>query len=148
MAYLPDGTPTPEANPDDRPFWEACARRELRIQRCASCGRHRHPPMPRCPACRSREVEWHRVSGEGEVFSYTIVHHAVHPALRSAVPFNVVVVLLDGTGDVRLVSNVIDAKPEELVVGLRVSLVWDAIPGGALPRFRKAPSSDSSAGGP
>jgi len=40
---------------------------------------------------------------------------------------------------VRLVSNVIDAAPGEMVVGLRVTLAWDEIENGMfLPRFRKA----------
>lgn len=145
MAYLPAGTPLPQPTPDDLPFWEACARRELRIQRCADCGRFRHPPMPRCPDCRSPRFDWQPVDGEGEVFSFTIVRHAVHPALRDAVPFNVAVVMLDGTGDVRLVSNVVDATPEEMRIGLRVSLVWDEVPGGgALPRFRKAVPAEAA----
>ena len=138
MAYLPAGTPTPRPLPDDQPFWDACARRELRIQRCGACGHFRHPPMPRCPRCRSDAIDWHRVSGEGEVFSFTIVHHAVHPALTHAVPFNVAVVMLDGAGDVRLVSNVVDASPDEMRIGLRVSLVWEEAEGTVLPRFRKA----------
>ena len=41
--------------------------------------------------------------------------------------------------DVRLVSNVIDAAPGEMAVGLRVTLAWDEIENGMfLPRFRKA----------
>lgn len=138
MAYLPDAVPGPQPLPDDRPFWDACARRELRVQRCAACGRFRHPPMPRCPDCRSDAVEWARVSGEGEVFSYAVVRHPVHPALKDAVPYNVVVVMLDGAGDVRLVSNLVDAAPDELAIGLRVTLAWDDTPHGPLPRFRKA----------
>ena len=39
----------------------------------------------------------------------------------------------------RLVSNVIDAAPGEMAVGLRVTLAWDEIENGMfLPRFRKA----------
>ena len=77
------------------------------------------------------------------MFSYTIVHHPAHPALKTAVPFNVAVVHLDAADDVRLVSNVVDAAPAEMAVGMRVTLVWDEVEGGMfLPRFRKAgPSS-------
>ena len=75
----------------------------------------------------------------GQVFSYTIVHHAAHPALKSAVPYNVAVVHLDGADDVRLVSNVIDTTPEEMKVGLRVTLDWDDNgEGQLLACFRKA----------
>lgn len=95
--------------------------------------------MPFCATCGSGGLEWAQVSGNGTVFSYTIVHHPAHPALKTAVPFNVVVVLIDDADDVRIVSNVIDAALDEISVGLRVALVWDEVEGGMfLPRFRKA----------
>jgi len=73
------------------------------------------------------------------VFSYTIVHHPAHPAVKPVVPYNIVVVHLDDADDVRIVSNVIDVPPEQIAVGLRVTLAWDEIEGGMfLPRFRKA----------
>lgn len=138
MTYFPQGIPLPQPNPDDQPYWEACANRELRFQRCANCGRFRHPPMPTCGVCGSGNVEWKAVPGTGTVFSYTIVHHPAHKALKSAVPYNVVVVHLDDADDVRIVSNVIDASPREISVGLRVALVWDEIEDGMfLPRFCK-----------
>jgi len=139
MSYLPPGVPVPQANPDDQPFWDACARRELRIQRCTHCGRFRHPPVPFCGECGSGGIEWAAVPGTGTVFSYTIAHHPAHKALKTAVPYNIVVVHLDEADDVRIVSNVIDASPEEIRVGMPVTLAWDEIEGGMfLPRFRKA----------
>ena len=46
------------------------------------------------------------------------------------------VVLLDGAGDVRLVSNLMDAAPGDLRIGMRVKLAWDEAEGGRfLPRF-------------
>ena len=139
MSYFPKGTPQPQANPDDQQYWNFLARRELRIQRCVKCGRFRHPPMPFCGRCGSGDTEWAAVPGTGSVFSYTIVHHAAHSALKESVPYNIAVVHLDGADDVRLVSNILDAKPEEMKVGLRVVLAWDDNgEGTALPRFRKA----------
>ncbi|MEP7205654.1 MAG: OB-fold domain-containing protein [Casimicrobiaceae bacterium] len=139
MSYLPAGTPLPQPVPDDQPYWDFVSRRDLRIQRCADCERFRHPPMPFCPGCRSSRVEWAKVPGSGTVYSYTIVHHPAHPALEDALPYNVAVVHLDEAGDVRLVSNVIDAAPEEMAIGLRVMLCWDDTAEGVpLPRFRKA----------
>jgi uncharacterized OB-fold protein len=138
MPYLPDGTPLPRPTPDDRPYWEAIDRRELRIQCCAACNSFRHPPTPLCPDCGSDRIAWRQVPGTGEVFSWTIATHATHPALKAAVPYNIAVVALDGAGDVRIVSNVIDARPEEMRIGLRLRLVWEpTAAGGYLPRFAK-----------
>lgn len=138
MSYLPDGFAVPPALPHEAAFWQHCAQRELRIQQCADCGRFRHPPQPACARCRSTRSRWTAVTGDGEVYTYTIVHHAAEKVLREALPYNVAIVLLDGADDVRLTSNVIDAKPEEMRVGLRVKLVWESAGGRWLPRFRKA----------
>ena len=134
----PDGVPSPHPTQDDYPFWDYCKEHELRIQQCAACNTFRHPPRPVCGECGYFTWNWTAVSGLGTVFSYTIINHSVHPALKESLPYNVAVVLLDGVGDVRLVSNVIDAAPEQMRIGLPVELVWQDLPDGmALPRFRK-----------
>ena len=78
------------------------------------------------------------MGGDGSVFSYTVVSHPVHPALKGHPPYNVAVVLLEGTGDVRLVSNVVDVPNGEMRIGLPVTVFWDDIGDGMfLPRFRR-----------
>jgi uncharacterized OB-fold protein len=125
-------------------FWAACAQRALAFQRCTACGRFQHPPLPGCRHCGSRALAWSRVAGRGRIFSVTIVHHPAFPALRDAVPYNVVTVEFDDAPGVRLVSNVLDA-PDGLAIGQAVDLAWDEPrPGVVLPRFRVA--SRGSAG--
>jgi uncharacterized OB-fold protein len=120
-------------------FWAACTRRELAFQRCTACGRFQHPPLPGCRHCSSRTLAWSRVAGRGRIFSVTIVHHPALPALKDAVPYNVVTVEFDDAPEVRVVSNVLDAAPETLAIGQRLDLVWDEPrPGVVLPRFRLA----------
>lgn len=140
MSYLPEGLPQPKPELDDAPFWEGCRQRELKIQRCKNCHKFRHVQTgPVCPSCRSFETEWVTVSGRGTVFSYTIAYYPTHPALREAGPYNIANILLDDAGGVRLYSNVVDAKPEEMRIGMPVKIYWDPTPdGGFLPRFKKA----------
>lgn len=138
VAYLPVGFDVPPYLPHERGFEWACRERRLCIQRCLDCHRFRHPPQPRCAHCRSDRSEWAEVSGEGEVYTWTVVRHAVNPALRDSLPYNVVVVLLDGTDGVRLVSNLVDALPEALQIGLRVTLTWERRGDIDLPCFRVA----------
>jgi uncharacterized OB-fold protein len=46
------------------------------------------------------------------------------------------VVLLDGAGDVRLVTNIMDIPNEDIGIGMRVRLRWDELSDGQfLPRF-------------
>lgn len=138
MGYLPTGFTVPPELPHERPFWEYARARELRIQQCADCGRFRHPPQPVCQHCRSFADRWTKVDGTGMLYSYTIVHQAAQEALRSSVPYNVAVVLLDGTGDVRLISNVIDVAPGDLRIGMPLALVWEMHGERTVPRFRRA----------
>lgn len=121
------------------PFWDACRRRELRLQRCGDCGVFRQPPSPGCPHCGSARSDWPLLSGRGSVFSYTIVHHAAVPPLAPEVPYNVVVVELDDAPGARLISNLLDVAPEDVAVGMRVMVAWDEVrPDVVLPRFRSA----------
>ena len=130
-------------HPDDhtREFWEHCAKHELRFQCCRDCGAYRFPPLSGCRHCGSTQTQWIRVSGRSQVFSYTTVAHPALPQLKDHVPYSVVVVEFDDAPGVRMVSNVLDAAPEEVHVGMALELVWDEPrPGVVLPRFRPASS--------
>jgi len=136
MSYL--NLPGPIPSVDDAPFWDYCQQRELRIQRCSECGKHRHPPGPVCPKCRSRDCEWDRSNGKGTLFSYSIIHHGTE-AVRAQLPYNVAIVQLDDCGGVRLVSNVIGDRSALLSRGMKLSLTWDtASDAQCLPRFEEA----------
>lgn len=135
--YLPDTMPVPQPSRDDAPFWDACNESRLIIRHCTDCKRFSHPPMPSCPHCASIRMGWKEVSGNGTVYTYTISHHPTHSALKGSGAYNVAVVLLDDADDVRLVSNVVDVAPEDMKIGLSVSVYWDAVAGGfQLPRFK------------
>jgi len=135
---FPDGMPLPAPEPATAAFWEGCAVRELRIQKCAECGTHRHVPAPVCPHCRSFDHTWEASQGVGHVFSYIVVHHSVHPATADHVPYNVAVVQLDDCGGVFVTSNVIGCPNDGLRVGMRVRLVWEQVDA-SLSLYRFAP---------
>ncbi len=147
MSYLPSGMPSPEPSPEDAPFWEACKQHKLLIQHCNACQRFYHPPMPSCAHCGSTNVGWQEVSVEGTVFSYTVAHHAVHKALKGHTPYNIVVVMLNDAGDVRLVSNLVDTAPADIYIDMPVTLHWEEVDKGmVLPRFRRATTAKPGAG--
>jgi hypothetical protein len=138
MAYLPAEIPGPQPTVDDQPFWDYCQQRELRFQRCLSCRRFHHPPAPVCSHCRSFNSEWVRAPETGVVFSFTIVHHPAHPAMTNVVPYNIVVIDFPECDHVRLVSNLVDAAPDEIHIGMKVTLVWEIAGNGMLvPRFKR-----------
>jgi uncharacterized OB-fold protein len=141
VTLFPPDMPLPAMTEDTRPFWEGCRRRTLLVQRCAACAAFRHPPTPVCWRCRSFAHEWVPTSGRGTLFSYAVVRRAFLPSLVDRVPYTVAVVALDDAPGVRLVSNVVDAAPERLTIGMPLEVVFeDVTPDVTVPRFRVRPA--------
>ena len=128
--YLPEGIPLPAPDPSgfDAPFWEACKRHELVVQRCTKCGTFRHTPEVVCWNCRSFDSEWHKVSGKATVYSHMNVVYPVHPVLRERVPFNVVLVELDDAPGVRMVGNLVEVDYDDIRIGMPVEVVFEDRP--------------------
>lgn len=146
MSYFPSEMPAPEPTMDDAEFWSGCADRKLRFQGCADCRRLRHPPTPICGGCHSTRVEWIEAPSQASIYSFTVVHHASHPAVSSRLPYVVAVLQFDGLPGVRFVTNVTDVDPAEVHIGMEVTVWWDQVASGDsptelvfIPRFR--PSS-------
>jgi uncharacterized OB-fold protein len=100
----------------------------LALQQCAACRALQHPPEEICHVCGSMEFVTRTVPPTGTVHSYTIVHHAVHPALEAAVPCAVVLVAVDEVPDVRVVGNLLGVAMSEVAIGLPVETVWEERP--------------------
>ncbi|MCX7620691.1 MAG: OB-fold domain-containing protein [Acidimicrobiales bacterium] len=134
----------PAADDDSREFWAWCAKGQLRMQRCAACGRWRFPPRPMCPSCRSFTATWERVSGRGRIWSYVIAHPPLLPWYAEQAPYNVIVVTLDEDPTLRMVGNLVAAPdgrldeidPHSIEIGEPVEAVFLPIDEGlALPRW-------------
>lgn len=115
----------PEPGQYSRPFWEALDREALAVQRCEECGHVSHPPGPVCKHCMSDRLEWVELSGEGEVYTYTVVHRAMHPEFDGDIPFVLAYVRLDDGPTI--VSWVRDVEPSEELIGLRVRAAFERI---------------------
>ena len=98
---------------------------ELALQECCECRSVQHPPEEVCRSCGATEFGHRVVAPVGTLHSYTVAHYAVHPALRDAVPYAVVLVSLDDAPDVRVVGNMPDTPLEEIRIGLPVTAVWE-----------------------
>lgn len=118
-------------------FYDWCHQGELRFQRCNQCGSWRHVPREICGECTSFDWEWARASGEGVVYTWTVVARALHPAYATAVPYAAVVVEL--SEGVRLVSRVLDCPVDELRIGMPLRVDFEAVSADvSLPCFRRA----------
>jgi len=126
-------------------FYAWCARGELRLRRCNACKEWCHVPRVICPACAARDWSWEPVRGTGRVFTWTVVHRAMHPAFMDDVPYAVVVVALDEGP--RIVSRMVDCPPGELAMEMPVEVVFERSERTGervLPRFRRASQSTAA----
>jgi uncharacterized OB-fold protein len=129
--------PVPDPDISGAPFWEAAARHELVIQKCASCGLLRHPPRPMCPACNSMEYTFEQASGRGRIWSWVIAHAPVLPSFAEKVPYNVIVVELEE--GVRMIGNLLDVDNDAIEEGMQVTVDFEDIEEGvSLPVWRPA----------
>jgi uncharacterized protein len=126
--------PAPAVNAETKEFWAATAAGRLLVKRCEDCGTLIWYPRAICPACSSLRTEWLEVSGRGSIYSYT-VNNRGEGAYLGAPPFVLAYVELDE--GLRMMTNIVDADPADLAVGLAVEVVFhDTGDGAALPRFR------------
>ncbi len=127
--------PLPIADMDSKEFWDGCRRHELLLQRCKQCKGYHYPPAPVCPSCFSTDVVWEKVSGKGEVYTFIIVRRALNPDWEPEVPYVVAVIELNE--GVRMMSNIVGCRPEDVKIGMKVEVTFEDVTENAtLPKFK------------
>jgi uncharacterized OB-fold protein len=132
--------PLPTVTTLTKPFWEYCAKHQLRMQFCTNCSEWIWYPKAWCPSCGKRSgIEWREVSGKGKLYSFTIIRQVIDnsPAFNSEIPF--VIGLVELEEGPRIYSDVTGSKPEEVAIGDEVVVYFeDVAPEISLPKFRKS----------
>ncbi len=121
----PPPKPLPRTDGPEAPFWEGLREREVRVQRCLSCGRLRFPASRYCPYCHGNESDWAAVDPQGEVESFCVFHKAYFPGFVGEMPYAVVQVRLDC--GIRFFSNMVGVANEGLRTGMRVGAVFEDV---------------------
>lgn len=112
--------PVPHPTPASQPYWDGAAEGRLLLQRCTGCGALRHYPQPVCPRCCALGVETVAASGRGTVHSWTVAHHAFHPAFKGDLPYTLLIVdLVEGP---RAMGRLDPASRASLRLGLPVQV--------------------------
>jgi hypothetical protein len=111
----------PIVTPDAKTFWEACDREEFIGQKCGDCGQFVFPPRPMCPHCHSLNRQEVKLAGTGKVVSWTIPRHPPPFGFREA-PVVAVIELAEG---IRMVSNVVGIKPEDMKMDMEVEVGFE-----------------------
>jgi len=124
----------PFPSPLTEPFWAACRRRELVVQRCEACGVLTFYPRSTCPACGSTVLAWQRVSGRGSLYTFTIARRPTHQRLAGRIPYVIAVVELDEGP--HLTSTVVDVDVDALRIGARLIVNFEEYDDITIPVFR------------
>ena len=123
------------AEPDTAPFWAATREHRLTYQECASCGEVIFYPRRHCTRCLSTDLRWHDSAGAGTLYTYTVIRQHGLPYFRSRLPY--VVGFVDLDEGFRLMAE-IDAQPDAIDVGRRVTVGWEDHADLSVPVFRLA----------
>jgi uncharacterized OB-fold protein len=107
----------PRSGRETTPHWQASRHGRLLMPYCPVCARFIWPATGACHACGSA-LEWKECTGAGKVITYSIVRRPVQPEWQDAAPY--IVAFVELAEGVRLLSNVVDCKPEQISCGMSV----------------------------
>jgi uncharacterized OB-fold protein len=132
----------PAVGPENEHFWQGGADGRLHFLGCDECSTLIHPPQPLCPACLSKKLSDVPVSGRAVVHTFTVNHQPWIPGFDP--PYVVAIVELEEQPGLRLTTNIVGCAPEEVEIGMRVKVRFEALDEGVhLPLFEPA---DAGAG--
>jgi uncharacterized OB-fold protein len=100
-----------------RNWRELPQRYRLEAGKCKKCGEVCYPPRIVCPACGNREFSTFRLSGEGELLTFSVIHVAP-TGFGDDVPYVVgIVKMKEG---VQVTGQVVDCDHAKLTIGTKV----------------------------
>lgn len=104
----------PETDPGSKPAFDAMREKKLIYGYCPESGQAHHYPRQLDPFSMSEVIEFREASGEGVIYSYSVV--------RSKDPYVVAyVTLAEGP---TMLTNLVDCDADALKVGQKVKLAW------------------------
>ncbi len=131
------GRPLPVADDLSQPFWEAAKQQRLVVQRCRECGYFNHPPRLACDACQSQQLQFEPVSGQGTIYSFTVMHQPNVAGFENQIPYINILVELEEQPLLFMVSNLPASDLDKIKIGGQVEVSFEEVdPDTALPQFR------------
>ncbi len=120
--------PAPVVNPENKSFFDAASNGKLLIKKCSACGEHHYYPRAICPHCFSDQTSWTESSGNGTIYSYSVMRRG------TPVPYAIAnVTLAEG---VTMLTNIVDCDLDAIRIGQAVRVVFKPTEGGAaVPMF-------------
>tara|TARA_B100000700_G_C14883178_1_gene779078 strand:+ start:94 stop:489 length:396 start_codon:yes stop_codon:yes gene_type:complete len=112
-------------------FWEQAQESILVRPVCGSCDKSFFSPQVLCPNCQSDTWEYQKSSGEGTIYSYTVVHRPPDDSFPN--PLIIADIELDEGW--RMFSWIVKCDPNEFDIGSKVKAHFQNFAGTMLPVF-------------
>ena len=103
-----------DETPPDRKFRDGLAEGRILLQRCTDCDKHIFFPRVLCPHCGGTDLSWSEASGEGTVYTTTIIRRKP----ERGGDYNLCMV--DMAEGVRMMSRVDGIAPDAVKIGMAV----------------------------
>lgn len=119
--------PSPTPDPSTRSFWDAARDGKLLIGRNTRTGKVHYPPRPICPFDDEGEVEYVPASGEGTIYTFSV--------MRAKTPYAIAYVeLAEGP---RIMTNIVGCDFGSIRIGQKVRVTFVPSEGGeqSIPMF-------------
>ena len=119
--------------PNTAAYWEGVQERALRYQQCNACEEVVFTPRLHCTSCGSGDLEWKTSSGEGTVYTYSVVRQNRNPRFADLGAYAVAYVDLDE--GFRIFTNVVgvDDPTQDIACGMRVRVAFEEQDDGGYP---------------
>ena len=89
------------------------------------------------PHCWSSELGWTKSTGEGRVYTFTVMYRAALPSFASRVPY--VVALIDLAEGPRMMANIVGNDALQTQIGDRVTVCFEQRgDDGKVPQFTRS----------
>lgn len=114
----------PIPDPDAAEYYAGLREHRLLLKHCRDCGKAHFYPRELCPYCHGDALDWREASGDGEVYSFTIVRRPP-PAMKGREPYAVALVTLaEGP---RMMAPLTGCPVEAVHIGQRVRIGFDRV---------------------
>ena len=122
--------PAPSVSVETQAFWNAAREGRFVVPTCTACGRAHWYPRAICPFCSSGEIAWRDASGQGTIYTFSVMRRAREPYVIAYVT------LAEGP---TMMTNIVDCDFDSLRIGQPVSVVFkDTENGPPVPMFKPA----------
>lgn len=124
----------PDYLPEEAHFWTGGEHHLLQFLHCDTCNKYVHPPAPVCPECLTANLAVKAVSGRASIATFTINYQEWVAGLTE--PYVVAIVEIEEQSELRLTTNIIDCKIEDVKIGMPVEVTFERHEDVYLPLFR------------